>query len=164
MWRSLVYFPTALSSNWLSILLPLLIWAVGEGIRVRKQGWGAMRWETIARETWLMIGLYGLLFGWAVIRTVYEDHRSLMLANQSLRSQYTSGLNLQIDSTLVGYRSNQQTVQTVVFLVASVANTGYPTIAEFWQLQVKLPSGKTESTVTASFMQNKPINLIWVFT
>src|ERR1700722_14802098 len=84
-WRSLVYFPTSLSSNWLSICLPALVWMIMQGFRVRKSGWTALEWKTIGSDTVILAGVYVVLFGWAITHTVYQDHLALKAENSALQ-------------------------------------------------------------------------------
>jgi hypothetical protein len=145
-WRSLVYFPVSLSSNWLSISLPAIIWAMREGLRVRKSGWGAMNWKTIGVDTWLMVGAYAALFLWAVIHTVYSDHILLRAQNQLLQSELTQrnnkGLSLQIGgfvSTGINHDS------TRLQLTVAANNDGVPTTARDWELTVHTSNGNLTS-------------------
>lgn len=81
--RALVDFPSVISGNWLSVLLPICVFLVTEGFKIFRGGIPAMR-EHIKRDAWIMAGAYLLLFAWSVVRTVYQDHTDLVGRSRSL--------------------------------------------------------------------------------
>lgn len=116
-WRSLVYFPSELSGNWLSVLLPAAIYAIREGIRVSEVGWRAMKWKTIERDTWIMIGAYCVLFLWAVIHTVFTVHRDAQTQNKALNAQVEQlRLKTPYERSFVGSFGFTNTVQGFAML------------------------------------------------
>src|SRR5271163_1664022 len=96
MWRSLVYMPSTISGNWLSIFFPLAIFLVRECFRIKKEGWRTVSWGGVRADTAYMVGGYFLLFVLAVVQTVYGDHQYLVGINSGLRTKITQ---LEEDST-----------------------------------------------------------------
>lgn len=87
--RAFVDFPSVLSGNWLSFLLPLSLYVAKEFNTFRKGKWASVK-AHIQRDTWILAGAYVLLFGWAVVRTIYQDHESLAAKAQDLRHQLSA--------------------------------------------------------------------------
>jgi len=56
----------------------MAVYAIREVVRVLNDGWRSMRWKNIERDTWVLIAVYCLLMGWAVVHTTYEDHEQLL--------------------------------------------------------------------------------------
>ena len=111
-----------------------------------------MSWETIGRDTGLMIGAYIALFGWAVIHTVYKDHIGLVgfaqTARQQLKDSQKSGLQLQINEYGFSERMTRgdETPALAIpgsfaVMIASVRNLGPASIADGWELSVTKPDG-----------------------
>src|SRR6185437_9287253 len=125
LWRSLVYFPSELSGNWLSIVfLPIALYVIVEGIRY---GWRSMVKKAFGRDAGILVGMYVLLFCWAVIHTVYQDHINLARQNAILRRQLefreTHGVSLKLQSAVA--RWSDVGLQIQANLLAS--NDGKPT-------------------------------------
>ena len=80
--RALIAMPSLISGNWLSTLLPVAVFLIKEAATLR-QGWSAMR-GTIKRDFWIMCAVYGVLFSWAVVRTIYNDHSDLVEQSRAL--------------------------------------------------------------------------------
>jgi hypothetical protein len=76
-----------------------------------------MNWETVKRDTWIMIGAYGALFMWAVVRTVYMDHEELQTRNRLLNLQ-TSKLAMKgpYERSFVGSYAFTNTLQGFAML------------------------------------------------
>jgi hypothetical protein len=77
--RSIVAFPTIISGNWLSILLPLVFFLLKDGwpmLQRRRQGLPMLSAKE-KRDSLLLAGIYLLLFMWAVARSIYADHQYL---------------------------------------------------------------------------------------
>lgn len=77
--RALVDFPTVISGNWLSILLPAVLYLIIEVPKLRK-GWRSMTAESqhaFWRDSKILVVTYIALFAWSVVRTVYQDHIDL---------------------------------------------------------------------------------------
>jgi hypothetical protein len=70
----------------MGILLPALIFLGREFFRARKEGLRTMNWKSIGKDSLWMIAAYAGLFGWAVIHTVYEDHRDLVRVISTLKT------------------------------------------------------------------------------
>ncbi len=102
--RALVYFPSELSANWLSVLLPVGLYFLREALRFRSEGRRAMKWSVLERDTKLMVGAYIVLFLWAMVHTIYEDHITLQNQNVAIRRQIafrnTHGVSLAIESVV----------------------------------------------------------------
>jgi hypothetical protein len=75
--RILAYMPSLISQNWLAILWPLGFFIVREAFRLRSRGLRTVNWKAIQKDSYWMGGFYLLLFAWAVIHTVYQDHQNL---------------------------------------------------------------------------------------
>ncbi len=104
--RALVEFPTVVSGNWISVLLPVIVFLAKEGRTLRVGGWQGMR-EHVQRDAWVLLGAYFLLFGWAVIQTIYKDHmylvdRSRTLARSLSTQQKTNEAQLQQTKNALG--------------------------------------------------------------
>lgn len=87
--RSLVYYPSIFSGNWFTVgVLPVAIFIIKEFGRLRQIKWQAMtwaQWKGIARDSRWLVTLYILIFVWAVIHTVYQDHQYLVGACQRIQ-------------------------------------------------------------------------------
>jgi len=136
-WRSLVYFPSELSANWLSVLLPCCIYLVREWFRFRKDGRRAMNWRVLERDTKILIGAYVLLFVWAVVHTVYQDHMALINRNVALESQLEfrqmHGLRLKIGGVVFTETDGGALIQ----LTVSALNEGGLVTAGDWHLTIR---------------------------
>jgi hypothetical protein len=102
--RSLVYMPKIISGNWTGILLPLVVFIIREGFRARKEGRRSVNWKGIEKDTLWLIGAYLVLFGWAVVHTVYQDHEDLLARVKEL--SHPPGIpDLQVDfeGIMTGY-------------------------------------------------------------
>jgi hypothetical protein len=87
LYQSFIGFPTVISGNWLSILLPLAVVIIKWAVEWRKGRREAMRPPHLKRDFWIMAAVYIALFMWSVVRTVYQDHQSERATNSSLRSE-----------------------------------------------------------------------------
>ena len=100
LWRSLVDFPSVISGNWISVMLPVVVFSIKEINTLRQGGWSAVS-KQIERDTLVMGGIYFLLFSWVVVQTIYRDHEVLVTSNAHLRQQLSdakqSGLSMSID-------------------------------------------------------------------
>jgi hypothetical protein len=83
--RALVGFPDVLAGNWISLLLPLVVFIVKEGTSLRN-GWASMRAQ-FWRDTSLLAKVYVALFAWAIVRTVYQDHVYFVQKTASLQKE-----------------------------------------------------------------------------
>jgi hypothetical protein len=84
--RALVDFPSVISGNWISVLLPIIIFSGKEASTFRKGGWPAVK-QHIQRDTWIMGAVYLVLFGWVVVRIIYQDHSDLVARSRDIGAQ-----------------------------------------------------------------------------
>ncbi len=137
-WRSLVYFPSELSGNWLSVSLPVGVYFIRECFRARKSGWRSMTWKNIERDTWIMVVAYAALFSWAVIHTVYRDHVKLMAKNAALKQQLAKSKVANLSMHIKGWIDNQdENHNAIVQVWLGVDNSGEPDTLSDWSLDVK---------------------------
>ena len=140
--HSIVYMPKIISENWAGILLPIVVFVIREGGRAHKEGWRSMNRKSIKKDTLWLIGAYFVLFGWAIVHTVYSDHESLVVANSELRTDLSGQLKLvgRIDSVAMAPVNSKESLFTIM---ASVNNPGEPTLLEHWRAELKLKDGTT---------------------
>ena len=142
--RSFVYMPKIISENWAGILLPFVVFVIREGVRAHKGSWSwrSLNWKSIKKDTSWLIGAYLVLFGWAVVHNVYDDHESLLTANSELRTTLSAQLKLvgKIDSVSMAPVNSTECLFTIN---ASVNNLGEPTLLEHWRAELKLKDGTT---------------------
>jgi hypothetical protein len=154
MWRSAVYFPTTLSSNWLTILLPFVIYIAIQTRRVRKEGWRSMSQHPIDGSTKLLIAAYCILFFWAIVRTVYQDHVQLSKENILLRERLafreTHGLSLKITGVVFDIKQPQDIMTAMVTLRAF--NDGEPTMAHGWNMHIRF----ADETIALNYITTSP--------
>jgi hypothetical protein len=100
--QSLAYMPTIISGNWVSIFFPFGIFLAGEAVRFVSGGRAAMSWKTLRLDSLLLFAAYALLFSWAVIRTVYDDHQTLVKANAKENRDVPGLDNARLEVTRIG--------------------------------------------------------------
>jgi hypothetical protein len=123
--RSAEAFPSLLGGNWVSLILPLIIFILAEGNDLRKGGLIVMK-ERVQKNTLFLLCAYGLLFIWAVVHTTYRDHVDLVVSaqrsHQLLQGEQSQGISCsanldKANSTVVDKQSLIDTLQQT--LVAS---------------------------------------------
>lgn len=150
-------------STWLD---PFLIIAISLGVIWHVRGWSALmdraREEIITalRVTVVVcLVLYGPVFVWQFVKTVYVDHQGLVVDNTTLRTKlmaHPRGLTLNINQMGISKVDKENSTWVVIF--ASVSNTGTPTIADAWVLYVQLIGASQRMRVLPTmFTANKPI-------
>src|SRR5277367_3663320 len=90
--RSIVTFPTILSSNWLSILLPLAIFLIKDGwsmIRKYRQQLPLLS-EATKRDAKIVGVVYLVLLGASIVKTIYQDHQYFVDKAREFRGMITS--------------------------------------------------------------------------
>ena len=88
--RSAEDYPYLLGGNWISLLLPILVYAIKEGNALRR-GWDSMRVQ-FWKDTKILGLIYAALFVWAVVHTTYRDHMDLSGALVSSHSKLQANL------------------------------------------------------------------------
>jgi len=160
--RSLGYMPSIISQNWVSIFLPLVVFIVRESVRLRKEGWRAMNWTKVRNDSLWMIGVYVLLFGWAVIHTVYTDHVYLTDAARGLRYELVqckdiSSPKLSGEITVTNVRRNAKSKKEQLIEVQGlITNQGAPTLITGWSVELRLGDG----TIVPGHILVPPMNMI----
>jgi hypothetical protein len=129
-WRSLAYMPSIISGNWVSIFFPLAVFLVGEGIRIKKEGRRTVNWLKVRRDFLLMLGAYTVLFGWAIVRTVY--HQDLVKQVNGLSAKPKSVIAV-LDMTMEG-EINGKYPLVVVSLNIQNPSGGPPRAFSQWSL------------------------------
>jgi hypothetical protein len=82
--RSAESFPSLLGGNWISLILPLVIFILAEGNDLRRGGLATMKTK-IGKDTVILVCAYFALFIWAVIHTTYRDHVDLVASSATNR-------------------------------------------------------------------------------
>lgn len=139
--------PSIISGNWVSIFLPLTLFLIGEGLRVRKEGWSAIRWDKVRRDFLLTFAAYCFLFVWAIVHTTYKDHKDLAHTISELRDKQISQtpelrLDLEHGITLIATESK---TDTALFVAsgAVINRRGPETATTNWQMWIDhLPNGE----------------------
>jgi hypothetical protein len=78
--RSIEAMPSAVGSNWLGVLYPLLLFALTEGLSVLFFGWLAVKqnWGKTVGVGFAVVGVFWTgLFLWCAVKTTYTDHQQL---------------------------------------------------------------------------------------
>lgn len=144
LWRSLVYFPSELSGNWLSVLLPPILFAVDiavEGFSAGRNGWPSVKERILKRNGWLLASAYLLLVGWAIVHTVYQDHEALVEANRKFKLA-SQDADIHGEVTEI-YTVNQGKNTSFAVATLELYNpAGVPTTLSDWRMQVILGSGE----------------------
>lgn len=96
-----------------------------------------MNWRVLERDTKILIGAYVLLFVWAVVHTVYQDHMALINRNVALESQLEfrqmHGLRLKIGGVVFTETDGGALIQ----LTVSALNEGGLVTAGDWHLTIR---------------------------
>lgn len=140
-WRSLVYMPSIISGNWVSIFFPLAIFLAREFFRIRKEGWQSLNVRGMGRDALWMFAAYGCLLAWAVVHTVYEDHESLARRVVELNTR-ASGFNATLSMVADGIGAKGG---LMVFASVYLENgIGADRPLRDWQLKIAVDSKTVE--------------------
>jgi hypothetical protein len=157
LWQSFLYTPTIISSNWVGALFPLVTYLIGETIRFSGGGWVAVTraWK---KDTLLMTGAYFagyiLLFTWAVVHIVYEDHETLMKRIAGLTAK-PADLIYNLDDFFDGRIDSHY---FVLFAVTVENRYGPPRSINKWGAAVDTPSGRVDGLTYTPHTRQLPIN------
>lgn len=120
-WRSLVFMPSIISGNWVSIFFPLVLFLAREGIRIKNEGLRTMNWMKVGQDAVLMVCAYAALFAWAIIHTVYQDHQYLVGRIDALHRS-VNGPRIVLDSEFWGRTWGAFGEGAIVWAQAEVRN------------------------------------------
>jgi hypothetical protein len=156
--QSLAYYPNIFSGNWFTVgVLPPAAFAFKERTRIQQVIRDAVNRKrqlmSLARQSWMLIAFYVLVFVFAVFHTAYTDREGLANENAQLKTALQdaqkSSLQLSIDGFgffpsegLSAKKSGSPIVKdrgTWILVFATVRNTGSPSIADDWGLSLDVP-------------------------
>lgn len=150
LWRSFQDFPTILSGNWLSILLPLALFILKESGKLRDLWRDKNRWREITapvrRDFRILVAVYVALFGLAVARTVYRDHEYFVTVNGDLRKKLSDS---QKTDPQLGGAINVSSIPAgkdeVLVVQGVITNLGSPTVLTTWSVDLHFPDGSSQA-------------------
>lgn len=146
-------FLTALGATGLGWWVQGIIWFVAtEGATylviwlVRgREAMNAHRAENfrIGFYVWLvvMVCVYSPIFGWHIVRAVYDDHQYLVKLNQSLTKPSPQLPELSGNMNVASFHAGQTGKDEVLVIEATINNLGSPTILSDWSVNLNFPDG-----------------------
>jgi hypothetical protein len=146
--RSLLYAPSIISQNWVSIFIPVAIFLVREGARIKKEGWHTVNWKSVRTDSAYMIGAYALLLGCAVVHIVYVDHEDLVGSNSRLRAeiaQYKDNSSPKLGGwiNVTNLRRKPSRIDQLLLVDGIITNQGAPTAITDMSLKIRFGDGHT---------------------